>query len=380
MKGGWLRFIFVLLWLKHQKPFCVRFLFTVQGEGRGHYTQALSLAAILRKQGHEVVAVLVGKSDNREIPPFFAEKIGAPVTAFSSPNFTSFYKQKRPNILMSVATNFSRPFIFRKSLQLIRHAIEEHRPDKVINFYEMITGMAYGIYRFDKKMGVEMICVAHQYILLNPNYKTSPEQDVKYYFLRMLSRITSNRASRILALSFRDMPGAPAKRIVTVPPLLRPELFHIRPAEGDYIHGYMLNAGYYDEIVRWHERHPGVPLRFFWDKSDAPEELPVDDRFTLFRLHDEKFLTSMAGCMAYATTSGFESLCEALYFRKPTLMIPVHVEQEFNAYDAALSGVGIAGKRFDLDRLIDFIPGYAPDEGFRDWVLQAETRFVKEIC
>ena len=38
----------------------MRFLFTVQGEGRGHYTQALSLAAILRKQGHEVVAVLVG--------------------------------------------------------------------------------------------------------------------------------------------------------------------------------------------------------------------------------------------------------------------------------------------------------------------------------
>jgi len=358
----------------------VRFLFTVQGEGRGHYTQALSLAAILRKQGHEVVAVLVGKSDHREIPTFFSEKIASPVTVFNSPNFTSFYKQKRPNILLSVATNISRPFIFRKSLQLIRHKIEEYQPDKVINFYEMITGMAYGIYRFDKKMGVEMICVAHQYILLNPNYKTSAEQDMKYYFLRMLSRITSNRAARILALSFRDMADAPDKRIVTVPPLLRSEVFHSVPSDGDYIHGYMLNAGYYDEIANWHARHPEVPLRFFWDKSDAAEEVQVDDRFTITRLHDEKFLKSMAGSMAYATTAGFESLCEALYYRKPILMIPVHVEQEFNAYDATLSGAGITGKRFELDRLVDFIPYYKPDETFRDWVHQAEERFIQEIC
>ena len=355
-------------------------MFTVQGEGRGHYTQALSLAAILRKQGHEVVAVLVGKSDNREIPDFFTNKITAPVTTFHSPNFTSFYKQKRPNILMSVATNFSRPFIFRKSLQLIRQKIDEHRPDKVINFYEMITGMAYGIYRFDKKMGVEMICVAHQYILLNPNYRTSAEQDVKYYFLRMLSRITSNRASRILALSFRDMPGAPDKKIVTVPPLLREEVFRTAATTGDYIHGYMLNAGYYDEIANWHARHPEVSLRFFWDKSDAAEEVQVDNQFLISRLHDEKFLLSMAGSRAYATTAGFESLCEALYYRKPILMIPVHVEQEFNAYDATLSGAGITGRRFELDRLIDFIPLYKPDEAFRDWVHQAEARFIQEIC
>ena len=93
----------------------MRFLFTVQGEGRGHFTQALALASILRKQGHEVIAVLVGKSDNRQIPAFFTDKINAPVASFNSPNFTSFYKQKRPNILMSVLANFSRPLSFARA-------------------------------------------------------------------------------------------------------------------------------------------------------------------------------------------------------------------------------------------------------------------------
>lgn len=323
--------------------------------------------------------MLVGKSDSRQIPLFFRDKINAPIAEFDSPNFTSFYKQKRPNILLSMANNVSRPFVFRKSLLFMKQKIEEHRPNVVINFYEMITGMAFGIYRFDKRLGVRMICVAHQYVLLNSNYRTTAEQDVKFYFLRMLSRITSNRAHKILALSFRDMPGSKDKRIVTVPPLLRPEVFEMEPTKGDYIHGYMLNAGYFEEVSKWHDKHPEIPLRFFWDKSDAEQVTEMDEAFTLYRLNDELFLKSMAGSLAYATTSGFESLCEALYFQKPALMVPVHVEQEFNAYDAVLSGVGIPGKKFNLNKLLSFIPHYTPDPHFRDWVHQAEAIFIKEI-
>lgn len=363
--------------LKITKVYQVKFLFTVQGEGRGHYTQALSLSSILRKHGHEVAAVLVGTSEARQIPSFFKDKIQAPVYEYSSPNFTSFYKNRKPNILLSVLNNISRPFIYRKSIQLVRDKIEEVRPDVVINFYEMITGMVYQIYKPDKKLGIPMVCLAHQYILLNSNYKTSREQDMKYYLLRMISRITSRRASKILALSFREIPGS--GKIVTVPPLLRTEVFDIKPSTGDYIHGYMLNTGYYEEVLSWHKNYPEVPLRFYWDKKDAEEETRIDDNLILYTLNDKQFLHSMAGSKAYATTSGFESVCEALYFRKPILMIPVHVEQEFNAYDAGLSGAGISGKKFNLGELIKFIPEYSPDDKFYEWVHQAEERFLNEI-
>lgn len=40
----------------------MKVLFIVQGEGRGHLTQAITLEEILRRNGHEVVEVLVGKS------------------------------------------------------------------------------------------------------------------------------------------------------------------------------------------------------------------------------------------------------------------------------------------------------------------------------
>ena len=39
----------------------MKVLFIVQGEGRGHLTQAITLEEILRRNGHEVVEVLGGK-------------------------------------------------------------------------------------------------------------------------------------------------------------------------------------------------------------------------------------------------------------------------------------------------------------------------------
>ena len=40
----------------------MKILFIIQGEGRGHLTQALSLRQKLTDEGHQIVGVLVGKS------------------------------------------------------------------------------------------------------------------------------------------------------------------------------------------------------------------------------------------------------------------------------------------------------------------------------
>ena len=77
----------------------------------------------------------------------------------------------------------------------------------------------------------------------------------------------------------------------------------------------------------------------------------MDDTLSFHQLDDVKFLRYMAGCKAYATTAGFESVCEAMYLGKPLLMVPAHIEQECNAYDAMCAGAGIISTSFSLDRL-----------------------------
>ena len=93
----------------------------------------------------------------------------------------------------------------------------------------------------------------------------------------------------------------------------------------------------------------------------------VDDTLTFYQLDDVEFLRQMAGCKAYASTAGFESICEAMYLGKPIMMVPAHIEQDCNAYDASLSGAGIVSNDFELERLLEFAETYEPRREFVYW-------------
>lgn len=87
----------------------------------------------------------------------------------------------------------------------------------------------------------------------------------------------------------------------------------------------------------------------------------------------------MAGCRAYATTAGFESICEAMYLGKPVLMVPAHIEQDCNAYDAMKAGAGIVSDSFNLKSLLRFAGSYSPNRNFVRWVRSSERRIIIEL-
>ena len=93
------------------------------------------------------------------------------------------------------------------------------------------------------------------------------------------------------------------------------------PSNGSYLHGYLLNSGFSEEIRSWHSRHPSVPMHFFWDKKDQRAEVIIDDCLSFHQLDDTLFLRYMSGAKAYATTAGFESVCEAMYLNSKLAML-----------------------------------------------------------
>ncbi len=120
----------------------------------------------------------------------------------------------------------------------------------------------------------------------------------------------------------------------------------------------MVNAGFSENVMKWHRQHPRIPLRFFWDKWEEEPVKRVDNTLSFYQLDDVEFLRQMAGCKAYASTAGFESVCEAMYLGKPILMVPAHIEQDCNAYDAEKSGAGIISSDFNLQQLLEFAKDY----------------------
>lgn len=357
----------------------LRCLFIVQGEGRGHLTQAMSLRRLLLGAGHRVEGVVVGKSQCRAVPSFFQEDFEGPVTFVDSPSFVPDGEDRSVRPWATLLHELRRTPAFLRSLKRIDAAIERHDPDVIVNFFEPLMGA----YAMRYRPSVPIVAVAHQYMFHHPAYQFPSGWHIQRWAARGLARLTAWGAARRLALSLYPASNRPSENLVVLPPLLRDQLFQ-QPTgrRAPFFLVYILNSGYAEEVIRWHERNPEIRLHCFWDRPDASTVEHYDETLTFHQLDDRKFLALMARCRGVVSTAGFESVAEAMYLGKPVQVVPVegHFEQLCNAFDTVRTGAGIRSSRFDIDHLQEFLP-HSTDAAsrFRQWVRQSRPRFVREI-
>ena len=179
----------------------LKYLFIVQGEGRGHLTQAMALEKLLNENGHQVVGMLVGKSQARQLPDFFVRGVSAPVRQFDSVNFQPSAENRTVNMLKSVLYNVEKFPQYLKSILFLKDAIRDSGADVVVNFYELLTGIAY----FNFKIDIPNISIGHQYLFHHPDFRLGDSGISGTEGLMIFTRITSIGACKRLALSFRSM-------------------------------------------------------------------------------------------------------------------------------------------------------------------------------
>lgn len=354
----------------------MRFLFIVQGEGRGHLTQALSLAAMLRRHGHEITGVLVGRSPQRVLPDFFRARIGAPVVEFEAPRFAFDRSNRSVSMLRTLLGNLRPGSLarFRRSARIIREQIAAQHPDRIVNFYELLSSLTVRLYG----IRIPMTGIAHQFLLGHRAYPYARNTGVEGFLLRLHARMTACGCAQLLGLSFRPMDDDTHRHIRVVPPLLRRDALSGSVSDEGFVLGYMVNNGFAAELRQWCAGHPQWSVHLFWDRFGAPQTLPAEGGLVFHRLDDAEFLDRMHRCRGYVTTAGFESVCEAMYLGKPMMLIPAHIEQRINAADAAAAGAGIVAGRFDLGRFTDYLGHrHPPVAGFREWVDSAEEHFIR---
>ncbi len=356
-----------------------KFILSVQGEGRGHMTQAITVYEMLLEQGHQVCAVILGSSGKRDVPKFFFDKISAPIIQLASPNFVSDSKNKSINLPKSVWHNFKKVKTFRNSLRQIDKLMQEHKPDVVINFFDLLMGLYYRFY----KPRAKMVCIAHQYIYLHSDFEFPEGRWLDKAAIKFFTRLTAKGSSKNLALSFYNI-HTRHEEVIIVPPLLRKEIFELNTEQSDYFLVYLVNNGYLEDLIEWHKKNPEVEIHCF---TDQPDELRRQYMFNeqklfLHALNDKLFLEMMSKARGLASTAGFESVCEAMYLGKPVLMVPIqgHYEQYCNSRDAHKAGAGIFADTFDLTKLENFCATFnSPNRFYKDWVFNAKSRIYREI-
>jgi uncharacterized protein (TIGR00661 family) len=353
----------------------MRIMFGVQGDGRGHMTQAMASAQALERQGHEIVAVTVGTNPSRSIPDFFQKAFGDRLKPIASPGF-SFQGAKAVSTVATLRQAACGVGRYRQSLQTIASTIQRTQPDLIINFLEPLIGF----FNLTRRHQVPVIAVGHQFMLGHPEFVRSRKFALQQWTMRRYVGLTGSRSAKI-ALSFYPAASIPKQHLFVCPPLLRRELFELpQDLPGSYLLAYVLNQGYAEDILRWHAAHPEVELHCFCEKPKVEPVWRYDATLSFHKLDGAKFLKMMANCRGVACTAGFESLNEAAWLGKPLLVVPVanHVEQYLNALDAEKAGLATAAERLDLTPLLQ--RGQPEDlKAYRSWVSRSDALFLSVV-
>lgn len=354
----------------------MRFLFIVQGEGRGHMTQAMALYDMLRNADQEVCQVIIGSSSRRAVPPFVLRKFTCPVQLLESPNFVTDKNLKSIRLGQTIWQNVQKLPVFLKSLKTLDSLVSELQPDIIVNFYEFLAGIYHTLYR----PRARFICIGHQYLAEHASFTWAPGSRWNKHLFLLANRITSWGADQRIALSLQDLCTDHTQDSLTIwPPLLREQVLNILPKSGDYLLVYIVNPGYLTEIRQMATRHPLLRIEVFSDQAQIGSTDSLPQNMQIHTLDDQKFISYMAGCRGLVCTAGFESISEALYLGKPVMVVPVsgQYEQACNALETKISGAGIFSKAFDLEAFIDYLPNHpkASSEVFRVWYAKQPSLF-----
>lgn len=355
----------------------LRVAFFIQGEGRGHMTQALALRRILEAEGHQVVAGFMGENPHRPVPEFFRARFEAPLHTYLAPAFVLDDRARGVRPWASLLQTASRVPHFWAHAPDVDRAVRACRPDLLVNFYDLLCGLYTSLYR----PPVPVVSVGHQFLFLHPDFPTPEGEAVQVLGIRLNTRATSSGATLRLALSFTPLRDVPGSRVRVVPPLLRDIVLRSESAFGEHLLAYVLYPGYGEDIMEWHRSNPRTDLHCFWDRRDADRVYSPWKGLTFHRLDESSFLRLLSTSRGFASTAGFESVCEAAYLGKPILLVPTenHVEQLCNAMDAERAGLAHWRKDFDLT---EFVAGLGewdlgPRDSFRRWVEAAPEVFLR---
>jgi len=351
----------------------LKVFFNVQGEGRGHMTQAIALAGMLRRAGHEIVGCEVGHGENATVPEFFRNKMNCDIRSHASPTIKLTANSRAIDVWGTTVSAGRLAPRYVDSVRQMEDSIERAGPDVIVNFYDPLFGFLSSQPRIPK------VAIAHQYMFHHPRYPFSRGTRLQRQGMVMFTRLTAAGADRLLALSLYPARGLPARKVRVVPPILREELFALKPSspQPPFLLVYVWRPELLNEIREWCEENGEMPVHCFLPHPEKKADDPILHNLTLHHLNDKTFLKMMAKCSGVATTAGFETTAEAMWLEKPLLMVPTHIEQQCNALDASLLGGAYASAMFDLEQLRHITP--RDQSAFREWVARADEIFVGEI-
>jgi len=345
-------------------------LFIVQGEGKGHMSQAMALGEYLEEAGHRVDKVMVGGKPEPKIPEYFTRAFPNKVETFHSPYFLLTPNRKGIYIGRTLFFNLLRIPRYISEVKRIRRLIVQQRPDLLFNFYEGLGALAMR----KPAPGIKRIGVGHHFFLHFDNYRCQKASVWQRWLLKRLTVLIMRSCDRVLALSYREVPGNSLMEVV--PPLVRRKFREMNYRSGRRYLAYFLNEGLLYDLLLLARELPEFQADLF---TSLKPQLSLPEGITLHSFDADKFRTYMASCRGLIISAGFDAAAEAAYHGIPLAVIPTrnHFEQQCNAADIVRSGIGSAFQQMEKEMLEGMKSSEA--DSCREWIDSFPKHLLKWV-
>jgi uncharacterized protein (TIGR00661 family) len=314
-------------------------IFFIQGEGRGHCTQAIALKQVFDQIGIEVIGVYIGKNHMQRNHDWVLKELNVPIHGnYYSPNFV--YHNNKIELIRTGIKAIKNLGEIKKSINYIKSLIRLHKPDFVVNFYEPLVGTSL------KKSNIPLYTIGHQFMIDHPNY---PKQlPIQRCLISLFNKIVAGNSKSILALSY--YPDHNHKNILVSPPLLRSNVLNAAPyIIPNKVTAYVVNSYLVYDLMYQAEANIDKNFTVYNEthvsKSENFECKKVGPSFVDDLLNSEYVICS----------GGFETICEAIYLNKTILAVPVdnHAEQILNTIDAKNKSLIFTNSNYDTFELFN---------------------------
>jgi len=295
----------------------MRVFLIIQGEGRGHLSQAISYCE--SRPEIEVCGVIV--SDQGRENPFNLNKIFDHVPVIKLKSLSLKYKNSKINILGTILHNIIGFPLFINNLFMVDKWVRHLEPDLILNFYEPLSiGSIF--------TGINKHSISNQY-LFNIKQWERPKDFFIDSMIKIWNNITSIGSNKIISPSFIDIPNNSTIEI-------RKKVIDLIPKKYNFTLVYLIDK---DSVLEFIEYASSVKRSFilFTDQG-ANIDFPNNIEYNI--LNDDLFLHKLECCDGVICNGGFQLISEAIYLDKYVRVIPLHFEQLSNAYNLNVMGKG----------------------------------------
>lgn len=304
-----------------------RIVYALSGQGRGHTSRGMAIAAVLRARGHEIV--FCGGGTAQDILESEGERV-IPVPALRQV-MEANRVQYGPTLRYNGKTLLRTSAIVNRLKTQFR-AID---PDLLITDFEAFSPRAA------QRLNLPVLSFNHQQVVTELEY----DLPVRHWPASLLTRlairfVTPSDPKHVLLTSFFFAPLKHPDRTTLVPPIIRPAVQRLEPTSGDHVLVYF---NHQDGVRHVLDALCPVDAPFIV-YGEKPPSASVPSHVQFKQPCLTGFLDDLASSQAVLCTAGFTLISEALYLSKPLLVTPNQgiFEQTLNAIFLEREGLGKA--------------------------------------